>query len=334
MSKYQGSHTNRTRERVSVPGSRTRYADEIDDERQYGTNWQQRHPHQSDRRQIAPRMTGATTFRPEVSKDELDKHELNRLAKIKPQPHSRSARLVFNSSTNVSNKTKSRPPDYSDSASNDRESLANYRSEGPMGPSSARTSQPSRSSGASIEVRQKGNHSLSGICNKDTISKDNTIGHGAQMDDLLADFGRKAMRMKGQYEQVIPESNLDMLRPMNDEQFDPEELLKKRHVLRYRVSDTPHGTVKYLSDSKDEDEIVEAGKHRYALPRTPPRREYADKASTAMRYMQSSKKEHKERKMTPQYALVRQNGVPLDIPDEDSDRYESDIIEVEYYETD
>ncbi|CAF3623021.1 hypothetical protein FGSG_13517 [Fusarium graminearum PH-1] len=314
MSRYQGSHTNRSRERVSVRGPRIQYADEIEDERQYESNWQQRHPHELDRRQIPPRMTRATTFRPEVSKDELDEHELNRLAKITYRPRSRSPSLVFNNSINVLNKTKSPPPDYTDSDSDDGESLADYRSEGYIRRSSARTSLPSRSSGSSNKLRQKGPHSLSGICNKDTISKDNTVGHGALMDDLLASFGRKAMGIKDehQYGQAIPRRTITISPPP-------------------RSSPPSHS---YVSYSEDEDEIFEAGQHRYVQPRTHSRREYANKASAAMRYIQSSKRGHKERKRTPQYALDKKNGVPLDIPDEDSEGYESDIIKVEYYETD
>ncbi|KAF5239821.1 hypothetical protein FAUST_4706 [Fusarium austroamericanum] len=344
MSRYQGSHNNRNRERVSARSSRIRYADEIEDERQYESNWKQGYPHQLNERQLPPHIQRATTFRPEVSKDELDKDEFT------PDDPYKNPSLMEVDSRNFSNKTKSHPPDYSDSYSDDGGPHFYYRSGGPIRGSSARTSLPSRSSRSSNKLRQKGPHSLSGICNKDTISKDNTVGHGAQMDDLLASFGRKAMGMKDdyQYGQAIPESILDMLHPMGYGESDTEVLLRhdrenydyrkhtqastrqKRQVHRYRVSDTPQGPVADLLHSEDEDEIVEVGKHRYALPRTPPRREYADKASAAMRYIQSSKKEHKERKTTPQYALDKQNGVPLDIPDEDSDGYDSDISSDEY----
>ncbi|CAG1988172.1 unnamed protein product [Fusarium graminearum] len=326
MSRYQGSHNNRNRERVSVRGSRIRYADEIEDGRQYESNWKQGHPHQLDERQLPPHMQRATTFRPEVSKDKLDKDKFT--------PY-------------VPNKTSNTRPDYSESDSEAGESPFDYRSGGSIRRSSARTSLPSRSSGSSNKLRQKGSHSLSGICNKDTISKDNTVGHGAQMDDLLASFGRKAMGIKDehQYRQAIPETILNMVRPISYEEFDPEVLLRhdrenddyqkhiqasrrqKRQVHRYRVSDTIHGPVTDLIHSEDEDEIFEAGKRRYVLPRNPPRREYSDKASAAMRYIQSSKKEHKERKTTPQYALDKQNGVSLDIPDEDSDGYDSDLYD-------
>ncbi|KAM0543606.1 hypothetical protein ACHAPJ_012193 [Fusarium lateritium] len=34
------------------------------------------------------------------------------------------------------------------------------------------------------------------LCNKDTISKDNTIGEEARMDDLLARYGRKVTRLR------------------------------------------------------------------------------------------------------------------------------------------
>ncbi|KAK6706511.1 hypothetical protein SNK05_010389 [Fusarium graminearum] len=170
------------------------------------------------------------------------------------------------------------------------------------------------------------------------------------MDDLLASFGRKAMGIKDehQYGQAIPESILDMVHPLGYGESDTEVLWRhdkenndyrkhiqastrqKRQVHRYRVSDTPHGPVADLIHSEDEYEIVEAGKHRNGLARNLPRREYADKASAAMRYIQSSRKEHKERKTTPQYALDKQNGVPLDIPDEDSDVYDSDLSDDEY----
>ncbi|QGI82605.1 hypothetical protein CEK25_009334 [Fusarium fujikuroi] len=43
---------------------------------------------------------------------------------------------------------------------------------------------------------KKGLQSLRGIRNRDTISKDNTRGDEARMDDLLASFGRRAMRVK------------------------------------------------------------------------------------------------------------------------------------------
>ncbi|QPC72218.1 hypothetical protein HYE68_002970 [Fusarium pseudograminearum] len=243
------------------------------------------------------------------------------------------------------------PPDYdsySNPYSDDGESLTDYGSEGSIRRSSARTSLPSRSSGSSNKLRQKGPNSLSGVCNKDTISKDNTVGHGAQMDDLLASFGRKAMGIKDElhYGQAISKSTLEIPRPMDNEEFErrgqlrldekhnEESRRQKRQVHRYRVSDTPHGPARYLSDSEDEDVIVKAGKHRYAPPRTAPRREYGDKASAAMRYIQSSKKEHKERKTTPQYALDKQNGVPLDIPNEDSEGYDSDLSNDEYEDFD
>ncbi|SCV34354.1 uncharacterized protein FFB14_04835 [Fusarium fujikuroi] len=48
------------------------------------------------------------------------------------------------------------------------------------------------------KVRPKGPRFLMGICNMDTISKDNTEGDGARMDNLLANVGRKLMGIKRQ----------------------------------------------------------------------------------------------------------------------------------------
>lgn len=169
------------------------------------------------------------------------------------------------------------------------------------------------------------------------------------MDDLLASFGRKAMGIKDElhYGQTISKSTLEIQRSMDNEEFErkrvqlrldekkkEESSRQKRKVYRYRVADTHHSPVGYLSDSVDEDVIVSTGKHGYALRRTVPRLQYGDKASAAMRYIQSSKKEHKERKTTPQYALDKQNGVPLDIPDEDSEGYDSDLSNDEYEDFD
>ncbi|KAF0641019.1 hypothetical protein FPSE5266_06781 [Fusarium pseudograminearum] len=168
------------------------------------------------------------------------------------------------------------------------------------------------------------------------------------MDDLLASFGRKAMGLKDElhYGQTISKTTLEIQRSMDNEEFErraqsrldekkkEESSRQKRKVYRYRVTDTHHSPVGYLSDSVDEDVIVSTGKPGYAPPRTVPRLQYGDKASAAMRYIQSSKKEHKERKTTPQYALDKQNGVPLDIPDEDSEGYDSDLSNDEYEDFD
>jgi hypothetical protein len=45
------------------------------------------------------------------------------------------------------------------------------------------------------KLRRQGPRSLSDVCNKDTISKDNTVGNQAQMDELLASFGKKVFGM-------------------------------------------------------------------------------------------------------------------------------------------
>ncbi|KAH7245159.1 hypothetical protein BKA59DRAFT_169962 [Fusarium tricinctum] len=44
---------------------------------------------------------------------------------------------------------------------------------------------------AAPELQRLGPRALSDICNKDTISKDNTVGDQAQMDELLATFRKK-----------------------------------------------------------------------------------------------------------------------------------------------
>ncbi|KAG4283416.1 hypothetical protein FPRO06_07795 [Fusarium proliferatum] len=61
---------------------------------------------------------------------------------------------------------------------------------------SSSSSPPTRPAWTSLQVRQKGSQSFTGVCNRDTISKDNTEGDGARMENLLANVGRKIMGIK------------------------------------------------------------------------------------------------------------------------------------------
>lgn len=58
---------------------------------------------------------------------------------------------------------------------------------------------------AASKLQRQGPRALSDVCNKDTISKDNTVGNEAQMDDLLARFGKRVLGMHCRELQKIPE---------------------------------------------------------------------------------------------------------------------------------
>ncbi|KAM0224114.1 hypothetical protein ACHAQD_002485 [Fusarium lateritium] len=49
--------------------------------------------------------------------------------------------------------------------------------------------------GTALKLRRQNPRSLSDVCNKDTISKDNTVGNQAQMDELFAIVGKKMFGM-------------------------------------------------------------------------------------------------------------------------------------------
>lgn len=63
------------------------------------------------------------------------------------------------------------------------------------------------------KLQRQGPRALSDVCNKDTISKDNTVGNQAQMDDLLASFGKRVLGIHCRELQKIldsgPELDLD-----------------------------------------------------------------------------------------------------------------------------
>ncbi|KAF5703325.1 hypothetical protein FMUND_13024 [Fusarium mundagurra] len=71
---------------------------------------------------------------------------------------------------------------------------------------SASTPFPTRSAWTLSKVRQEGPLSLIGIRNRDTISKDNTGGYEARMNDLLATSGKKVTGIKHPRD-TIPKDN-------------------------------------------------------------------------------------------------------------------------------
>lgn len=69
------------------------------------------------------------------------------------------------------------------------------------------TSFPTRTAWTTPKVQRKGPQYLSGIGNRDTISKDNTMGEEEKMNDLLATCGKRVMGIKHQeqHEATSPE---------------------------------------------------------------------------------------------------------------------------------
>lgn len=59
------------------------------------------------------------------------------------------------------------------------------------------------------KLQQQGPRAFSDVCNKDTISKDKTVGNQAQMDDLLASFGKRALGRHYHQLQKTPGSDLE-----------------------------------------------------------------------------------------------------------------------------
>ncbi|KAM0242942.1 hypothetical protein ACHAP5_007047 [Fusarium lateritium] len=87
--------------------------------------------------------------------------------------------------------TRARESYSSDEGSGeDDEHVKQHRVEGGKVQQVGGHNRPSHSKAS--KLRRQGPRSLSDVCNKDTISKDNTVGNQAQMDELLASFGKKS----------------------------------------------------------------------------------------------------------------------------------------------
>ncbi|EGU74229.1 hypothetical protein FOXB_15260 [Fusarium oxysporum f. sp. conglutinans Fo5176] len=161
---------------------------------------------------------------------------------------------------------------------------------------------PTRPSRMSPKLRQKGPQSLIGICNRDTISKDNTAGDEAQMDNLVATYGRKFMGIK--HQEQHEETSLEhawirsIAGPGYDQKNGPvyEVLQTSKRRPRYQrtyVADS------YIDSDYDDDEIIEADGRKYVNPKQSRSHENNDKINAAAR-------------------------VSLDGPHKDSDGYESE----------
>jgi hypothetical protein len=55
------------------------------------------------------------------------------------------------------------------------------------------------------KLLRQGPGALSDVCNKDTISKDNTVGNDAHMDEILASSGKRALGMQCRELREIPD---------------------------------------------------------------------------------------------------------------------------------
>ncbi|KAF4447969.1 vegetative cell wall protein gp1 [Fusarium austroafricanum] len=176
--------------------------------------------------------------------------------------------------------------DYSKSdpnSSGDGESLREYLAKGSKWSRKSSSSIPTRLSRASLKLRQKGRQSLIGIYNKDTISKDNTLGDKAQMDDLLASFGRKVMGIK--HQEQHEETSPDLAGPGHSQINGPVYKVFQTSNRRPRYSST------YVRDSyhdfdEDDDEIIEVDGRTYVLPKQSSSDEYDNKINAARRYIQ------------------------------------------------
>ncbi|RYC90105.1 hypothetical protein BFJ63_vAg7046 [Fusarium oxysporum f. sp. narcissi] len=176
-------------------------------------------------------------------------------------------------------------PDSSD----DGVSVREYLMKGSEWSRSASSSLPTRPSRTSPELRQKGPQSLIGIHNRETISKDNTVGDEAQMDDLLANFGRKVMGMKHQQQQeeTSPEHTWEgfIAGPgyvqINGPIYEVSHASKRRprHQRTY-VADS------YTDSDYGEDGIIEADGRKHVHPKQSRFHKNNDKINAAARYMQ------------------------------------------------
>ncbi|KAH7480523.1 hypothetical protein FOMA001_g8919 [Fusarium oxysporum f. sp. matthiolae] len=176
-------------------------------------------------------------------------------------------------------------PDSSD----DGGSLREYLMKGSEWSRSASSSLPTRPSRTSPELRQKGPQSLIGIHNRETISKDNTVGDEAQMDDLLANFGRKVMGMKHQqqHEETSPEKTWErfIAGPGYDQINSPVYEVFHASNRRPRYQRT-YVADSYTDSDYDEDEIIEADGRKHVHPKQSRSHENNDKINAAARYIQ------------------------------------------------
>lgn len=124
--------------------------------------------------------------------------------------------------------------------------------------------------------RTKGSQSLNGIWNKDTISKDNTEGHEAEMDNLLATIGRKMMGIKDKEQhnaasQEHAKVNTQRATRLRNERS-PSPPLSVATSISPTLSPpspwTPPRDLVTYSD-KHEDVTIEASERSYILPKRP-----------------------------------------------------------------
>ncbi|KAF5265016.1 hypothetical protein FOXYS1_4203, partial [Fusarium oxysporum] len=134
------------------------------------------------------------------------------------------------------------------------------------------------------KFRKRGLESFDGICNKDTISKDNTTGNESFMDDLLARCGRRVMGTHHQERQD------EIREDTSTSQSDENSLVDE--------------------NSLGEEELADK---RTNLPPPIPK-EYQDRTNAALEYIQASRlKGSRANHISP----------PTDSPDVDGKAYES-----------
>ncbi|CAJ0546584.1 Ff.00g012110.m01.CDS01 [Fusarium sp. VM40] len=157
---------------------------------------------------------------------------------------------------------------------------------------------------AASKLQRQGPRALSDVCNKDTISRDNTVGNQAQMDEALASFGKKVFGMH--YHELREQSHTE---PVYSCKYCLKTFDTRKEESRHRIylwpSDPSRGRCKTWEEYYDEKNSNSKRRQRQQLaqdeyedeteadlreigPRTIPK-EYSDKANAALDYIQASR---------------------------------------------
>ncbi|SPJ85273.1 uncharacterized protein FTOL_11054 [Fusarium torulosum] len=150
----------------------------------------------------------------------------------------------------------------------------------------------------SSKLRRHGPRSLSDVCNKDTISKDNTVGNQAQMDELLATFGKKVL---GTHCHELPDTGytFGLLSPVEEGDAKPGRNTTRRK--------TPTGIQRRQRQQLTQDEYGDEADAdlRDTDPASIPEA-YEDKANMAFDYIQAARA-RVARVATDQYAKAEKD---------------------------
>ncbi|KAH6954263.1 hypothetical protein DER45DRAFT_570127 [Fusarium avenaceum] len=166
------------------------------------------------------------------------------------------------------------------------------------------------------KLQRQGPRALSDVCNKDTISRDNTVGNQAQMDELLASFGKKVFGMHCHELREQPHTE-----PVYSCKYCLKTFNTRKEESRHRIylwpSDPSRGRCKTWEEYYDEKNSNSKRRQRQQLaqdeygdeteadlreigPPTIPK-EYSDKTNAALHYIQASR--HRAR----QYAKAKRD---------------------------